>query len=127
MPRALPIRYPLALCGALFGAGMLAMVEVTNAEEGYIAGGLFGLGIGGILALVPTAWADYFGRTSYGAIRGLALAAQVLAQAAGPLVSGVLRDSSGDYVASLHVFAALSFASVLVALVARKPAAAIQD
>ena len=31
------------------------------------------------LTLLPVAWADYFGRANYGAIRGLALSAQVLA------------------------------------------------
>src|SRR5258706_10591049 len=124
LPRALPLRYPLALCGALFGVGMLAMIAVATPSDGFVAGGLFGIGIGGILTLVPGAWADYFGRASYGAIRGLALSAQVLAQATGPLLSGALRDWSGDYVLSLQCLAVLSFASVLVALLARKPSAA---
>ena len=47
------------------------------------------------MTLLPVAWADYFGRESYGAIRGVALSLQVLAQAAGPLLSGALRDWSG--------------------------------
>ena len=44
--------------------------------------------------------ADYHGRASFGAIRGIALSVQVLAQAAGPLLSGVLRDWSGRYLPS---------------------------
>ena len=47
------------------------------------------------MTLLPVAWADYFGRDSYGAIRGVALTLQVLAQASGPLISGVLRDRIG--------------------------------
>ena len=73
--------------------------------------------------LLPIAWADYFGRASYGAIRGIALPMQVLAQACGPLGSGILRDATGDYRMSLAVFAVLSGSSVAVALLARKPAA----
>ena len=42
--------------------------------EGYIAAGVFGFGIGAILTLLPIAWADYFGRAHFGAIRGIALA-----------------------------------------------------
>jgi MFS family permease len=82
---------------------------------------VFGLGIGGILTLLPVAWADYFGRENYGAIRGLALSAQVLAQAIGPLLAGALRDITGDYGVSLYCFAVLAAVSVLVALAARPP------
>ena len=50
-----------------------------------------------ILTLLPIAWADYFGRANFGAIRGVALSAQVVAQAAGPLLSGALHDWTGSY------------------------------
>ena len=60
------------------------------------------------MTLLPVAWADYFGRESYGAIRGVALSLQVLAQAAGPLLSGALRDWSGNYTESLMVFGVLA-------------------
>ena len=59
-----------------------------------------------MLTVLPLAWADYFGRQSFGAIRGVALTVQVTAQASGPLLSGVLRDLTGDYTASLVCFAA---------------------
>ena len=48
---------------------------------------------------------------------------QVTAQASGPLLSGVLRDLTGDYTASLLCFAALSFLGALLALLARPPTA----
>ena len=67
------------------------------------------------------AWADYFGRANFGAIRGVALSAQVLAQAAGPLIAGVLRDLTGDYRAALYCFATLAMLSAAVALAARRP------
>src|SRR5262249_11890314 len=92
-----------------------------TAAKAYVAGGLFGFGIGALLTLVPIAWADYFGRTHFGAIRGITLSAQVCAQAAGPLLSGVLRDWSGSYQLSLACFFALGLASVAVALLARQP------
>ena len=76
--------------------------------QGVVAAALFGIGIGAMLTLLPIAWADYFGRANYGAIRGLALSAQVLAQAAGPLLSGVLHDWTGGYTRSLECFAVLS-------------------
>jgi cyanate permease len=46
---------------------------------------------------------------------------QTLAQAAGPVVSGALRDWSGSYVWSLSLFATLGAMGVLVALLAQRP------
>ena len=54
----------------------------------------------------------------------MALSLQVLAQAAGPLLSGVLRDWSGDYTLSLVVFGTLACLAAFAALVAQRPRAA---
>jgi MFS transporter, OFA family, oxalate/formate antiporter len=122
LPRSLPIRYPLAVSGVALSVGTFVMLTVHTSSQGFIAGGIFGIGIGGLLTLLPIAWADYYGRISYGAIRGIALSVQVLAQASGPLLSGILRDWSGNYQLSLRCFIVLSALSVLVALLARQPA-----
>jgi sugar phosphate permease len=121
LPRRVPVRYPLAVAGLLLTASPLLMAAITTPAEAYLAAALFGFGVGGILTLLPIAWADYFGRANFGAIRGVALSAQVLAQAAGPLISGGLRDWAGDYQLSLAVFAALGALSVVAALSARQP------
>jgi OFA family oxalate/formate antiporter-like MFS transporter len=121
MPRRLPIRYAMALGGVFLTIGCLEMIGIASAAQGAFAAALFGLGIGGMLTLLPIAWADYFGRANYGAIRGLALSAQVLAQAAGPVLSGALHDWTGSYTRSLEVFATLSFLGILAALAARRP------
>jgi len=121
LPRRMPIRYALAFAGLSIALGTGAMLGIATAGEAYLAGGLFGFGIGALLTLLPIAWADYFGRSHFGAIRGIALSAQVVAQAAGPLLSGILHDWSGSYQLSLECFAALALASVAVALMARQP------
>jgi sugar phosphate permease len=92
IPRSMPIRYALALSGIALGAGTFVMLGVASALQGFIAAAVFGAGVGGLLTLLPIVFADYYGRSSYGAIRGIALSVQVLAQAAGPLLSGFLRD-----------------------------------
>jgi MFS family permease len=122
LPRHWPTRYVLAGCAALICAGALAMLAIASAYHAYAGALTFGLGIGGLLALLPVVWADYFGRASYGAIRGAALSMQVLAQACGPIAAGVLRDIHGDYTRSLALFVALSGIAVIVAASARKPA-----
>jgi sugar phosphate permease len=121
LPRRWPVRYTMLAAAALLSTGTFGLIGVASAEDAYLAAGLFGLGIGGIMTLLPVAWADYFGRESYGAIRGVALTLQVLAQAAGPLLSGALRDWSGTYTDSLLVFGVLSALAVVAALAARRP------
>ena len=120
-PRAWPVRYALALAAVLQLIGTMTMLGVHAPPRAYIAAASFGAGIGGLLTLLPIAWADYYGRRSFGAIRGAALTGQVLAQAAGPLLSGVLRDWTGSYDLSLECFVMLSALAVLAALIARPP------
>jgi sugar phosphate permease len=125
--RRLGVRTSLALAAGLAAAGTLLMLGIAAPLDGYAAAGCFGAGIGGVLTIVPLAWADYFGRNSFGAIRGAALTMQVTAQAAGPLLSGYLRDLTDDYTASLVAFAALSGLGVLLALIARAPQRSAQS
>jgi len=121
LPAAITVRLRLAMVGLLMGLGATTMQFVHDPSLAFVAGGMFGLGIGGLLSMLPLAWADYFGRRSYGAIRGIALSVQVLAQASGPLLSGVLRDTTGGYETSLACFALLAFVSMAAAMLARPP------
>ena len=123
-PRRIALRAALALVGLALGASSALMLVVHDAATAYAAAGLFGLGVGGLITTLPIAWADYFGRRSFGAIRGVALTVQVGAQAAGPVLSGVLRDTTGNYDASLITFAALGFSGLAAALIAAPPGVA---
>jgi sugar phosphate permease len=121
LPRRLPLRYAMATAAALMAVGCFLLIGVATVHAAYLAAGLFGLGIGGLMTLLPVAWADYFGRHSFGAIRGVVLSVQTLAQAAGPVLSGVLRDWSGSYTLSLTVFGTLSVLGIGVALATARP------
>lgn len=125
LPRRITTHWKLAATGVLLCTATVLYQSVHGTAGGYLAGTFFGLGIGGLLIMVPVAWADYFGRRSYGAIRGIALTVQVLAQASGPLLSGVLRDATGGYETSLLCFTVLAGLSVLAALLATPPKAKI--
>jgi MFS family permease len=122
LARRLSLRFVLVLIAAMLCTGTLLMSRIADPADGFVAAGIFGFGLGGVLTLLPVAWADYFGRANFGAIRGIALSAQVLAQAAGPLIAGILHDVTGAYRAALYCFAALTLAAAGVALAARRPA-----
>ena len=121
LPRRWPLRYVMSVAAVLLASGTFGLIGVRSVETAYVFAGLFGLGIGGVMTLLPMAWADYFGRESYGAIRGVALSLQVLAQAAGPVASGLLRDTSGTYTDSLILFGVLAAMAAGAALLARHP------
>lgn len=123
-PKRVPLNIALVLTALIIAASCLAMKAVDGPAMAYGAAALFGIGIGGLITTLPVAWADYFGRSSYGAIRGVALTVQVVAQASGPLVSGALHDWSGSYGVPMMVFAGLAFAGALAALLIRAPKAA---
>jgi MFS transporter, OFA family, oxalate/formate antiporter len=123
LTRRIGVRIGLVLAGLFLGVSAILMLGIATPWQGYVAACCFGIGIGGVLTVLPIAWADYFGRRSFGAIRGAALTVQVTAQASGPLISGLLRDATGNYVASLTFFAALSFVGAVVGLLARAPSA----
>ena len=116
-----PVRGALAASAALLALGAVTMRDVEGPLLGYAAAVLFGAGIGGILTMIPVAWANYFGRAHFGAIRGITLPAQVGGQAIGPLAAGVLHDLTGSYASGLTAFAVLSLLAAAVALVTRAP------
>ncbi|MGE3918357.1 MAG: MFS transporter [Hyphomicrobiaceae bacterium] len=119
--RKIGIRAGLAISGLLMCSSSLVMAQATTPAAALLAAALFGTAMGGIHTVPPVAWADYFGRRSFGAIRGVALSIQVAAQASGPLISGVLRDWTGSYHASLTTFAVLGGLAAIAALAIRAP------
>ncbi|MGD9804848.1 MAG: MFS transporter [Hyphomicrobiaceae bacterium] len=119
--RRIGVKVGLTLSGLALCASSLYIAHVATAFDAIASGALFGAAMGGIHTTLPVAWADYFGRRSFGAIRGVALAIQVTAQASGPLLSGILRDATGDYSIPLAIFATLGGLSALTALLISAP------
>ena len=117
----MPVRGALAASAGLLALGAVTMRGVDGPFLGYVSAVLFGAGIGGILTMIPVAWANYFGRAHFGAIRGITLPAQVGGQAMGPLAAGVLHDLTGSYASGLTAFAVLSLIAAGLALVTRAP------
>lgn len=126
LPRRWPIRASMTAAALLMSAGAFGLIGVSDPRVAFVAAGLFGLGIGAVMTSLPVAWADYFGRESYGAIRGTALSLQVVAQAIGPLLSGALRDLSGNYTYSLVTFGISALVAAAIALAARRPIPVLQ-
>ena len=65
--------------------------------------------------------ADYYGRESLGAIRGIVWPTQMGFNAFGPFVAALAYDATGNYVVIFTIFAALVFVSTVLVFLAKPP------
>jgi MFS family permease len=65
--------------------------------------------------------ADYFGRTSYGAILGVSSLITMFGSIAGPIVAGVLADRTGTYQLGFTILAVLAGMGSVFFLMAKRP------
>ena len=115
------VRLSLLVAALILLVAVFAMEALATTGQAFRAAVLFGAAIGAVLTVLPVAWADFFGRQSFGAIRGIALSVQVVAQASGPLLAGILRDLTGNYSAGMYVFACFAAIAFLVAIGLKRP------
>lgn len=119
--RRIGVRFNLFLSGLTLSVGAFLMYLTQTASLAYIAAIFFGVGIGGILCVLPIVWADYFGRESFGSIRGIVLTIQISSQALGPVLSGFLRDWSNSYDLSLLLFVGMSVFAAVIGIIVFPP------
>ena len=120
------MRYVFAAVALVMAAASALFLKVDSSAEALAIASLFGFGVGGIIVLPPVAFADYFGRPSLGAIRGVTEPFVSLGQAIGAVFSGVIFDVTESYGAAFLTFAALSALTILVLLAARPPVRSIR-
>ena len=94
-------RFPARILGAA-GFTLLAIASILTIYADtlpimFLSMAIFGMGIGGMMFLQNFLWADYFGRASLGAIRGIVTPVTLLVGGAGAPLAGYVRDITGSY------------------------------
>jgi OFA family oxalate/formate antiporter-like MFS transporter len=102
-------------------AGLLILIGVHHIWQAFAFAVIYGLSFGGQLTMLTVVYADLFGRTHLGSIRGVAIPVQLAANAIGPVFAGWVYDRSGSYVIAFSVFAVLYASAGVYSLVARDP------
>ena len=87
----------------------------------FLVAPLFGIVSSGSNVVPAVMYANYFGRTSLGKIRGLGEIGVLLGPATGPIIAGVLFDLRGGYTFIFTVFVVMALACSLVVLMAKTP------
>ena len=123
MSEKMAVRYIFAAVALLMAISIALFVTVDTAAEAYAYAFLFGAAVGGIIVVPPIAYADYFGRQSLGAIRGVTEPFVALGQAIGSVLSGAVFDITGTYQSAFLAYAALGAAVMLLLLSAKPPQA----
>ncbi len=118
-----PARYALAAVALTMAAASYLFTFTDTEIEALAYSALFGFGLGGMLTVPPVAYADYYGRRSLGAIRGITEPFTTFGQAVGVLIPGIVFDyvSGGSYTAVFAGFAALGVGTAVVVGFAGEP------
>jgi cyanate permease len=100
---------------------MVVLVLVDSVALAYLFGILFGVAFGMTFTMNNMVFATYFGRRSLGSIRGFASPIQLVFNAAGPFVAGLVYDITGSYVLAFLGFAVLYMVGVGCVILAARP------
>jgi MFS family permease len=106
---------------ALQGAGLLLALSLPGMAPLYAGFFIYGIGMGGTAILAETIWADFFGRTSLGKIRGMGSLVTSVFSAGGPPFFGLLFDYTQTYYLSFSLFIGMLFISAVLSLYLRPP------
>jgi sugar phosphate permease len=115
-----PVRYCLIISSFARIVGLLSLMFATGPAR--MGGFVIGQGIGqGMGLLGPKLWADYYGRTFLGTIRGVLQPFSVVASLIGPLFAAYVFDTSGSYNMAFWVIIVCLLFSVVLLWMARPP------
>ncbi|MBI4299628.1 MAG: MFS transporter, partial [Chloroflexi bacterium] len=101
---------------------MVFYLTAGNTPMMFIANITFGLAIGGQIVLNPLLWANYYGRTFLGTIRGTVAPISLMVGAAAPPFAGFVYDVRGSYFLAYVVFLFTFIGAAALILFAKPPA-----
>ena len=116
-----PVRFTYAGVALMMAVALVLFPIADTTAEALVVASIFGTAVGGILVVPVVAYANYFGRRSLSAIRGVTEPFVSLGQAIGALFSGIIYDVTGSYKDAFLILAILGFATIAMLLATRAP------
>ena len=114
-------RLSLAASFVLMATGFWFLLAVDSIQLSLVWGAYMGVLGGGMMTFYQIIFADYYGRESLGAVRGVVWPVQMLTNAAGPLSAAVVHDLTGNYNLIFTIFGVLITVASLCIFLARPP------
>ncbi|MDE2745952.1 MAG: MFS transporter [Chloroflexota bacterium] len=119
----LAVRYSLPLVICVTTSAIVWFILTETVWMAFVFAVWHGLAFGAQLPLNRISFPDYFGRYSVGRIRSVTAPPQLLINAFGPFVSGLVIDNRGSYDLIYMVFVGLLLTAAISVLLARPPEA----
>ncbi|MCY3569211.1 MAG: MFS transporter [Chloroflexi bacterium] len=119
----LAVRYALPLVICVTASAVVWFILTDTVWMAFVFAVWHGLSFGAQLPLNRISFPDYFGRYSVGRIRSVTAPPQLILNAFGPFVSGLVIDNRGSYDLIYIVFVGLLLCAALSVLLARRPEA----
>ena len=116
-----PVRFTYAGVALMMAVALILFPLADTTVEALVVASIFGAAVGGILVVPVVAYANYFGRRSLSAIRGVTEPFVSLGQAIGAIFSGIIYDVTGSYKDAFLVLSILGFATIGMLLLTRAP------
>lgn len=112
----------MSVISLLFAAACVWFLTTVSTPGGaFLFGAMFGVCARGQNTLVSIVFAQYYGRTSFGAISGFAMLFQTCAAAAGPLAAAYAFDTAGTYVGEFYLLIGVFLLASFLMFLARRP------
>jgi len=121
------IRWCMAAAFFLEALATLILLSPPDITTAVLFGIAFGFNFGGLQTFTTVVFSDYFGRRSAGAINGFVQPPQLLCNAAGPLVAGVIYDASGSYTPAFMLLVGSYLLGMLWMALATPPRAPVAE
>ena len=118
-----PVRYVMAAVALNLAIGAFLFTLTDTAIEALAFSAFFGFGLGGMLVVPPVAYADYFGRSALGTIRGVTEPFTTLGQAIGVLIPGLIFDflDGSSYLPFFIIAGIVGLLATIASLFAKPP------
>ena len=117
----LPVRYALPLVICVTTSAIVWFIFTDAVWMAFVFAIWHGLAFGAQLPLNRISFPDYFGRYSVGRIRSVTAPPQLVLNAFGPFISGLVIDSRGSYDVIYVAFVGLLLIAAVSVLLARRP------
>ena len=114
-------RYVMAVSLFLMTIAIVFMARATSVTQVLPFLVLYAAAQGGISVIPQSLIAEYFGRRAYATIQGFRGTIQMVGIIIGPLVSGYVFDTTGNYEWAFMGFGAASMVSLVLVLLMRPP------
>jgi len=115
------VRYCITICYAGCALGLIILLITNSVPLVFLYAVVYGVTLGGDMVVRELVWADYYGRTFLGTIRGVTMPLNLISMAGGPLFAAWLKDVTGSYQLPYTIFVGTLLMGTVFIYVAKPP------